>query len=287
MNGSIVGDKFLKVVPPETDRNKTAVFNYSRMSEKNLEAKVSITEDGRLKQYFYSKTVLSLNKKTLTETEIRVLEKRLDIAPIQKTLNEPELRKDFEELSHSMRCNCNFRNEPTNNCSVIPAFKSRWKPPKGHAGLEVLLSRVEKELSYDEMNDSTQRNLSGEERKALKNLADDGSIVIKGADKGFTVALWDRDDYLQEASRQLRDTNICKDVKFNENILTGLVERSNNIFNRLCSCKLVSDKELKYNSITSLLNFTSCAPSRLRALPPYPRAFAPYLLQMTLIPSLL
>ena len=51
--------------------------------------------------------------------------------------------------------------------------------------------------------------------------------MIKGADKCSLVIVWDRDENLQEASRQLRDTNIYEDVKFNENILTGLVERSN------------------------------------------------------------
>ena len=94
------------------------------------------------------------------------------------------------------------------------------------------------------MNDSTQGNLSREEWKALKNLADDRSIVIKD-DKVSSVVVWDRDDYLQEASGKLRDTNICEDVNINENILTGLVVRSNKIFNRLCSRKLISEKELK------------------------------------------
>ena len=61
------------------------------------------------------------------------------------------------------------------------------------------------------------------------------NIVVKGAGKGSSVVVWDSDDYLQEASRQLWDTNIYKDVKFNENILTGLVERSIKIFDRLHS----------------------------------------------------
>ena len=59
---------------------------------------------------------------------------------------------------------------------------------------------------------------------------------------------WDRDDYLQKASRQLRDTNIYENVKLNENILTSLVERSNKIFNRLCSLELIYEKELKYST---------------------------------------
>ena len=132
-----------------------------------------------------------------------MIEKGLDFAPTQKTLNEPELRKDFEEFSHRMRCKWNFRNQPTNDFSEIPAFrpKCRWKPTKGNASLEVFLSRVERELFSDEINDSTQSNLSGEEGKGLKNVADDWSFVIKSTDKGSSVVVWDRDDYLQEASR--------------------------------------------------------------------------------------
>ena len=54
-----------------------------------------------------------------------------------------------------MRCKWNFRKEPTNNLREIPAFrpKSGWKPPKGNASLEGFLSRVEKELFSDGMND--------------------------------------------------------------------------------------------------------------------------------------
>ena len=65
---------------------------------------------------------------------MKVLEKGFDFAPIQKTLNGPELKKDFEECSRRMRCKWNFRNEPTNNSSKTRAFrpKSGWKPPKGH-----------------------------------------------------------------------------------------------------------------------------------------------------------
>ena len=279
LNVSNVGDKFPKLVPPETDQNKTAVINDSSTSEKYSEAIGSFTEDGRLEGFFCSKTVFNLSKKILTEAELKVLEKGLDFAPIQKTLNEPELRKDFEKFSRRMRCKWNFRNKPTNNFSEIPAFrpKSGWKPPKGHASLEMFLSRVQKKLFSDEMNDSTQSNLSGDEWKALRNLADDRTIVIKGADKGSSVVIWDREDYLQEASKQLRDTNIYEDVNFNQNILTGLVERSNKIFSRLCIRKLISEKELKYftysfKKATNLgkLYFLPKIHKRLRSVPGRP-----------------
>ena len=54
----------------------------------------STVESSHLKGYFFLKKFLS--KKVLTEMKIKVSEKVFDFAPIQKTLNEPELRKDFD-----------------------------------------------------------------------------------------------------------------------------------------------------------------------------------------------
>ena len=55
-----------------------------------------------------------------------------------------------------------------------------------------------------------------EKWKVLRRLAADKTIVIKWADKGSSVVVWDRPDYLHEASKQLQDQNIYKGVKFNK-----------------------------------------------------------------------
>ena len=97
----------------------------------------------------------------------------------------------------------------------------------------MFLSRFEKEVFSDDINKSTQTNLSAEEWKALRGLAADKTIAVKGAAKGSSVVVWDRSDYLHEVSRQLQDQNIGEDVKFNENIFTDLVAKSNKVFKRL------------------------------------------------------
>ena len=51
------------------------------------------------------------------------------------------------------------------------------------------MSRAEKELSSDEMYDSAQSNLSGEEWNALRYLADDRNFLIQGAVKGSSVVV--------------------------------------------------------------------------------------------------
>ena len=54
------------------------------MSKKKSETKGSITEDGYLKWYFCSETVLNLSKNIIIETEVRVLEKGLNFGSIWK-----------------------------------------------------------------------------------------------------------------------------------------------------------------------------------------------------------
>ena len=49
----------------------------------------------------------------------------------------------------------------------------------------------------------------------MRALADDRSIVIKKADKGSTVVVWERNDYILETEKQLSDANVYKDVSFN------------------------------------------------------------------------
>ena len=55
-------------------------------------------------------------------------------------------------------------------------------------------------------------NLTREERGALFDLKNDKTIVIKGADNGLAVLVWDRDDYIQEAEKQLGDKEIYEEV---------------------------------------------------------------------------
>ena len=69
---------------------------------------------------------------------------------------------------------------------------------------------------------------------------------FKKADKGSCIVVWDRDDYLSEAEKQLYDKAIYKDVSFNEKILSDLVGSNNKIFRSLERKGDISKKEIKY-----------------------------------------
>ena len=55
-------------------------------------------------------------------------------------------------------------------------------------------------------------NLSNSEWKALYNLKNDKCIMIKSADKGSAAIVWDREDYIKDAEKQLGDEKVYEKV---------------------------------------------------------------------------
>ena len=50
-----------------------------------------------------------------------------------------------------------------------------------------------------------QFNLTREQYLTMRNLQSDRNVIIKTANKGSAVVVWDRNDYLKEAEKQLID----------------------------------------------------------------------------------
>ena len=75
----------------------------------------------------------------------------------------------------------------------------------------------------------------------MHNLAEDCSIIIKPADKGFCVVVWEREDYLVKEWKQFSDSSSYVEVKnYQRNFLVDLTEKSK--------------KYLKYCSARTLLH---------------------------------
>ena len=92
-------------------------------------------------------------------------------------------------------------------------------------------------------------NLSKEEWLAMRDLAEDRNIIIKPADKGSSVVVWYRENFIVEADRQLKDNEIYQSSSFQYVDLVKLVEKSNSIFQSLRKRKIIIEKELKYTLI--------------------------------------
>ena len=125
----------------------------------------------------------------MSDVETKILKKGLDYAPIQNKINEPEIRRGFEDFVRRMRLKWYFRNEPTSSFSERPSLtpKSSWKPPEGNHSLELFLSQIEKELFEVCKSNLGYSNYSKEEWQCMRLLANDRSIVIK---KLTRVRVW-------------------------------------------------------------------------------------------------
>ena len=147
-----------------------------------------------------------------------------------------------------MRCKWHFRNEVPQSNEEISQFrvKSQWNPPKGHPALEAFLNKTEKDIFSLIPEREKDYNLTRDENLAMRSLENDRNVIIKIADKGSSIVVWDRLDYLTEAEKQISDSNTYKEVKLLERDQIKLVEKSNCMFEVLKKKTVTTVKEKNY-----------------------------------------
>ena len=100
--------------------------------------------------------------------------------------------KEFDQKRFQSKSNFNLRNKD--------------------AAIELYLSILEEKLMSIEIPQNKYNNLTWEEWRALYDLKNDKNIIIKSADKGSAVVVWDRKDYIKEAEKQLGDRDIYEET---------------------------------------------------------------------------
>ena len=181
-------------------------------------------ENGRLVGPFVSGSMVNLSRREFSEEDVSLLSKGLKFSPTPTDIDKAKLKEDLEAYKRRMRLRWHFRNNeedyvPDENVNFKP--KSTWQPPKDDPVLENYLSLLEKEVMSVSPEGKNFSNLSSSEQLSLKQLKSDGSIVIKEADKGSAVVVWDRGDYISEANRQLDDRQVYEEVEVDPTVDLG------------------------------------------------------------------
>ena len=70
------------------------------------------------------------------------------------------------------------------------------------------MSSLQEKIMKIEIPKDKYNNLTSKEQLALYDRKNDKNIVIKGADKGSPEVVWDREDYIKEAGKQLGDSEV-------------------------------------------------------------------------------
>ena len=124
--------------------------------------------------------------------------------------------------------------------------KSKWSQPKSHSVIEVFKAKQKMSCLRSHIKNRSILTLNSEEWKAMRLLKDDKQIVIQKADEGSCVVVQDREYYLFQAERQLKDESIYKPFTFNENLTEDLTDCSNKIFKDLTKWSHWSEKQLNH-----------------------------------------
>ena len=95
--------------------------------------------------------------------------------------------------------------------------------------VETSITAINHDIKSSKTKKLPRDNLAKSEREALLNLQKRNDIIITKADKGGAVVILDIKDYIDEANRQLNDTNNYKQLDFDP---TELHTEKNKIRNK-------------------------------------------------------
>ena len=192
----------------------------------NESENVAMFRGNRLEGKFVSKNVINLSRRNLSSAEISLLSKGLKFVPTANKIDQAKLKRELEEYGRKLRLMWHFRNDERPFSQERFKPKSTFNPRNKDAVIETYLSCLEERLLDIEIPSKRFNNLTKDERNAMYSLKDDKSIIIKGADKGSAVIVWDREDYIKEATKQLEDKEVYMEVPNDSSALVSTIFKS-------------------------------------------------------------
>ena len=148
--------------------------------------------------------IVNVSNKQLNTTQIRVLNKGLSFVPKPFIIRKEGVLADFNQLARKLRLRYLFRDSNRERSRF--KRKSGYTPePTDNASLELFINTLRENISDAGFEQKQGSNLTINERKALRELMDDNSIVINKADKGSTIVVQNHTDYAQKGLAHLND----------------------------------------------------------------------------------
>ena len=182
--------------------------------------------DNRLQGNFVSKNLVNLPRWNLTYSKISLLSKELNFVPNSNSIDKAKHKTELEALGRILRFKWRFRNEENEFDVVQFKPKSTFNPCNEDAAIEIWMSNLEKQLMKTEIPKDKYNNLTSKERQALYDLKNDKNIVIKDADKGSSVVVWDKEDYIKEAEKLVGDCDVYEEVPDDPEPLISTMHRT-------------------------------------------------------------
>ena len=204
----------------------------------------------------------------LSHADESLLEKGLSFIPTPKLLPVANILENKNKLIRSIRIKCAFKDNSRVFDSKKKTFveKSTWIPNNAilfrNGTLASALQTIEKIETFtteiirgNKLCEKTGKqyivseeryNLSPQEFSAINKIKNNKDIVIKPADKGGSIVIMDRDNYLTEAYKQLDDQNYYK--KLDNPIFQNNKDNIKKVLTCMFNDGFISKKQLEYLS---------------------------------------
>ncbi|KAJ8028323.1 hypothetical protein HOLleu_30526 [Holothuria leucospilota] len=138
----------------------------------------------------------------LSSSERSVLAKGLNFVPLNPLPDEFSIRRDVSSFCRKLRLRHHFgitdqpdNTSPEDFLNTLGSTRSSWTPKSGENNiLDSVIESINKDV--DRLlppKRTTLSNLSPEEREALLSLKRNKNLIIKAADKGGAVVVWQKD----------------------------------------------------------------------------------------------
>ena len=154
-------------------------------------------------------TVHNLSSKSFSKYEYQLLNKNLNFCPTPNIFNKTILNQEVNKFYRRIKLKAHFKDSKTTLPKEDMLFrkKSNWTPTKKHHSVDTFIDLVNNDLKAMNPKHKQTDNLSQKEKEALEILRNRSDIIITRADKGGAVVIMDIETYIQEAEKQLNDTN--------------------------------------------------------------------------------
>ena len=147
----------------------------------------------------------------LSSEETKILEKGLSFIPTPTHIDETSTKSDLDNFFRRIRLHAHFNNpneafierEEVNNFSKYQKKISNWIPDSSPSAVDTFINTCKGEINAIRCDISNiPSNLTKEEHQALSRLRNRKDVLIKPADKGGAVVVWDKDLHLYTCQKR-------------------------------------------------------------------------------------
>ena len=203
--------------------------------------------------------IINLSSIPLSQAECHLLQKGFKFIPTQNRVQPVKIAIGMDRLVRSLKLKDFFHDNDNSNSGTWDPTSTRfhlpstWVPPNRKLKPTTLqtIQNIEQCTfdtlrTYNSDNNGNYishhaNNLTTNESKALHDLADCETIIIKPSDKAGSIVVMDRLDYIEECERQLNDPRYYKPIP--QPIYRNNIPKINTLVHQLANEHFITDKQ--------------------------------------------